>query len=716
MPSKYEKQYKPALKSIMVNDHDPDLSPIKIELPPIPKLRTIEGYGLPPEDQKFTRLETPEQLRELERNPKLETIDDIWEILDEDQDKYEESILFINKMINYRHNGMWFFNNGVPTYITGDHFFYLSCWYLDSGLPEYRSRDMKFFLMVWYGQNDPDCLGITYPKHRREGATSKTQCWLYNTISQRRDAHGGMQSMTEKHAEGVFQDHLVKGWKKVPFYFRPRDEGATNPKKELRFSSPPRRSAKGSIINREEVLESYIDFETSNVGAYDTYKLIAYHGDEVGKTKEVNVNTRHGIVKQCLTLGGGKKIIGFSIYTSTVGEMDKGGGKEFFKMCQQSHYDHWKDELKRNKNNRTASGLYLLFIPAFDGLEGFIDEYGNSVIETPKKPVMGIDGVLIDVGAKEYLKNTRDDLREKDDIDGLSEAIRMYPIAYRECFRVSADKCKFNPIILEERLDEFAFGNDTLVKGNFEWENDIPDGKVIWVPSENGKFKASKLLKPEESNLYYMDDYGRMPGNNDRYSAGADPFKFKETRNGKKSDGGGAVFQLKDIAIDHTDKPIKEWESHGFACTYKHRPPTKIEYGEDMLMMCIYYGCMINVEINVPFLWEYFDERGYHNYLYYEIDRKSGLAKATPGTNTNGAAIDDIFREYHTYIEKHGHREKHDDLLRECYEIDEDMGDYDLFVAGGLSLLQVKSKNIYGNQVEKPSDSDISDYVWLGKI
>jgi hypothetical protein len=78
--------------------------------------------------------------------------------------------------------------------------------------------------------------------------------------------------------------------------------------------------------------------------------------------------------------------------------MDKGGNQ---------YKEIWRDSdpEDRNANGRTKTGLYRLFIPAYEALEGFFDKYGNPIVEDPEKPVTTIDGDYVDIGAKTYLKN-----------------------------------------------------------------------------------------------------------------------------------------------------------------------------------------------------------------------------------------------------------------------------------------------------------------------
>ena len=49
-----------------------------------------------------------------------------------------------------RIKGAWFLNNGKPTYITGNHYYYLQWCKIDIGYPDYWDRDRRFFL-IWDG-------------------------------------------------------------------------------------------------------------------------------------------------------------------------------------------------------------------------------------------------------------------------------------------------------------------------------------------------------------------------------------------------------------------------------------------------------------------------------------------------------------------------------------------------------------------------------------
>lgn len=669
-------QYTRADSVLTVNDNDPDLQQIDIPLPEQPAFSSIRGYGLKPDNQVWTPNLMPPRLREL--NARKMTVREKWEFLSANQLAYQNEIAYIQQAWDCRLNGEWIFINGKATWITGDQYFYLTFWNLDIGLPDYRSRDRKFFIFKWFVDNDENCFGFNYPKFRREGATSKAKCCEFNLVSRTAKCHSGSQSMNFQSAEKLFSAHVIEPWRALPFFFQPVHDGTTNPKSGLFFYAPAFKMNEDNVKEMQsEELESSMTFLDSGLKAYDGRKLHFYHDDECGKTQEVDVYARWRVVRP--TMRDGTDIIGKSIHTSTVGEMEKGGGRNFKKMCADSMYHD------RNKNKQTKSGLYTLFISSVDGLSGkdpvtgkpFIDKFGNSDIEA----------------ATRYLLNAREAYEKENNYEALSDLIRESPIYYKECWRGSVKHCNFNSIILQSRIDEVGVKNKNIVRGNFKWVNDEKDTKVYFEPSEEGRFFVSYLFDhPNHANRQIYDAGRKYPANTTLFIAGGDPYRFKETLNGKKSDGAGAVFRKYNIAIDPPGIDLAKWQTHRFCCTYTYRPRDKNEYGEDMIKMCVYYGCEMFPEINVDFLWDYFEDRGYGGYLFYRKDPKTGLSLRTPGQTTTEKVKEAIFTEYHTYIEQHGRREFHTEILEQCLEIENDMSDFDLFVAGGYALMGAKKQ------------------------
>jgi len=718
-------QYKKADTHFYVNTDDRDLIPIRIDLPECPELHEIEGFGLPAKEQKWHPPKIPRRLRELQKDKDFETLDDLWDFLDENTEHYLEEIEFIRQSWKRRLFGMWLFINGKPTYIDGWHYFYIGWWKIDVGLPKYRDRDRKWFLFArmvykdtrifenidkdgWGIPNDDDGYafittnhrvhyGFNYPKHRREGATYRAECVHYEIISRTESAWGGIQSMNDTQAFKAFYKHLISPWKKLPFWFKPNYEGSTDPKAALSFNPPSTRlSSKGSKHSSLMGLESRIDFAPADRSAYDGDKLYFHHDDEVGKLKNENCWDRHLVVKECLVIGS--DIVGFTIKTSTVGEMEKGGGRAFQHQCKMSNF------YQRNLNGQTMSGLITLFFPAYEGLEGFIGPYGESIIDTPTPEQAIFIGKKF--GAREYLNNKRRGYTDAGDFEGLSEEERLYPMSFRECFRTAARASGFNLRNLNTRIDELRFEKKKFtVRGNFSWKDKIRDGEVIFTENKQGRFIVSHQFNVDEANRKRWDDVEEtwIPLNTHWGVAGGDPFKFNKTEGNRKSDGAGAVIRkgkLKDG--DFTMK-------RRFVCTYSNRLFDKFLYAEEMLMMCVYYGVQMNPEINVELLWDYFEGRGYRAFLLYQFDPRTKKMKNTPGSSTSTKIQQDIFIEYMTYIENEIDEEVHLEVLEECRDIGgpEEMTLFDLFTAGGYALI---GTNPLHDEIQKLEDEllDIS--------
>ncbi len=641
------------------------------------------------------------------------TIDDIWDSIYSDVTYYEDEILFIKRQWYYRLNGYWFFCNGKPTYITGQHFFYLNYWNMDVGLPKYRDRDRRLFMFIdyamktkkdYFGNEYPHrtCAGINYIKHRRAGATYMAKCIQFEMITRHFYARAGSQDMNDDKAYANFREKLVQPFKKIPFFFMPKYDGNPDPKSEIVFS-PRQIITKENSAEIETGLESVIDYSASNIGAYDGAKLLVYHGDELGKTTNVNVFKRHYVIKE--TLMQGDIINGFGINTTTVGEINYGGGMNFLRICEQSFYH--KD---LNIKGQTASGFWNVFIPAYDGLEGYIDKYGNSVIDEPTEEQRK-EGFTI--GAKQYLISVREQFEKQNDYEGLAEYIRKFPFTFRECFNYNSEAVGFNIQKIDKRLNELRFQKDITIKGNFMRQTQDPDSDVMFVEDEiNGKFTVSYLLPPAMANKRIRTSNGYAPEIYNKFIVGADPFKFAKTMSRRKSNGGGAVFRLFDPEIDNVNKDVTEWQTNTTVCTYNCRVDDPTIYAEDMLMLCQYYNALIYPENNLDIIETHFINRGYTGYLKYDIDKLTGKMKQRAGRFSDEKTKQEMFSKIMAYIENHICHEKHSELIIEFKNIKsiDDMTNYDLFTAFGFCLLGIQQEIM---KDDEDTNYDLSDILTI---
>jgi hypothetical protein len=723
-------------------------------------IKLIDGYGLQPKDQKFRHQVIPERIANLgaiiRRKNGLKkddtvSLDDLYSELESDPIEYESEIRWIKTQIKRRYVGYWFFNNGKPTYIDGWHYFYLNFWPIDNQdrkdhLAFYRDVDRRIFLYCRWCYTDTfadfkyrvtyrneigkikqdyflkessvlefmqtypksaieegefhidkgyrTCYGVIFPKRRRIGATSAFCCIGYLIVTESKQRNGGLQALTGENAKkDVFIDKIIKRWRKVPFFFRPSYSGTDFPQDELLMTYPASRSKTGQLARTDDH-GGRIDYRSSEEKAYDGQKLYWYHDDEGGKIKggEVILGRRwRDVVRK--TLAQGMDIHGFATFASTFGEFEAGGGKQYFDLIKDSMYGEGDD------NGHTTSGLRTLFIPAYDGYDKCVDEYGMSIIYDPDTPLMGLEGHLIHKGAKTILNNTRRDLMQKGKFVELSGEKRDNPFTIKEASSKSAKSANFDQKILEERITFLNWCNPPKTRRvRLEWSD-----KAAWYSSKvisdvrvyddpEGMWVVSYLPPKDQWNKYswnptrqtYMPDFAMAT----RFVMGVDPYKYGEkTIVGKRmSKGGAAVFYKNDAIVDNGAE-MDNRISDKFIMTFLARVGEPDEFAAEMLKMCILIGSMCYPERNVDLIQKKFREWGCEGYLLYNV--KNGQKDVEAGVYVDVPVKQQLFQLFQSYVKNRGQYDNHVELLNECYEIGgpDEMTDYDLFSAGGYALL-----------------------------
>lgn len=429
-----------------------------------------------------------------------------------------------------------------------------------------------------------------------------------------------------------------------------------------------------------------------------------------------NVLERWDVVKQTLGQGAGSIINGFAIHPTTVADIKVGGGKNFFDLCESSKfYD------RNPETYQTKTGLARLFIPGYDGLEGFIGPYGESIMDIPTDDQANFIGRPI--GAKAFIQSQLDEWLKKGDPESMRsyrEFKRLYPTSYADCFRDQAGDAGLDIEKLDaaiERLRRAAIDENKppTTTGNLLY---IVDGesnplsakeflalgydrssksyRVEWFPTKSGRWKVSKILGNQESNLRYRSDGIWYPTYPFKYTLGADPFQFLKTGDAEKrgdksrlSKGGIAVFYERDFQKDPEGKDTSEWDSYRFCVTYDNRADEDDEYAEEVLMTAIYWGAEVYPEQNIKLIWKHIVKRGFGGYMKYQIDEATGKRKDHPGFYSLTDSKQDLFNAIKRYIFHHSTRERHIDFLLQCRQIRglDYMTDFDLFVACGGALL-----------------------------
>ena len=570
-----------------------EIQGFQIALPPAPK-------NLKKGKDKWVIEEYPKELKN------VKTIFDWKAYPEEFKLKWGE---YIDEEFRRREEGFWFYNKGIPTYISGTHYMYLQWSKIDVGNPDYREANRLFFLFWEACKSDKRCYGMCYLKNRRSGFSFMASGETVNQATISGDARFGILSKSGSDAKKMFTDKVVPISLNYPFFFKPIQDGMDRPKTELAYRVPASKlTRKGIQANeiREELegLDTTIDWKNTGDNSYDGEKLKLLVHDESGKWERPdNILNNWRVTKTCLRLGS--RIIGKCLMGSTSNALDK-GGENFKKLYNDS------DVTKRNNNGQTKSGLYSLFIPMEWNYEGFIDEYGQPVFITPTKETLSPFGESIDVGVIDYWENEVDGL--KGDQDALNEYYRQFPRTTEHAFRDETKNSIFNLAKIYEQIDynEDLRNTNVITQGNFQWSLGVKDTKVEFIPSPQGRFKISWVPNADVQNRQTTKNGIKHPGNEHMGAFGCDSYDISGTTDGKGSKG--ALHGLTKFSME--DAPPST-----FFLEYIARPQTAEIFFEDVLMACVFYGMPILAENNKPRLLYYFKRRGYRGYSMNRPDR-----------------------------------------------------------------------------------------------
>ncbi len=618
---------------------------------------------------------------------------------------------YIEEEFDRREEGHWFINNNIPTYITGAHYMYLQWTNIDVGYPDFREANRILYLYWEACKADKRCFGLDYLKIRRSGFSFMSSSECVNTGTLARDSRVGILSKTGSDAKKMFTDKVVPISQRLPFFFKPIQDGMDKPKTELAFRIPASKITKKNMSTIDDTgmdgLDTTIDWKNTDDNSYDGEKLLLLVHDESGKwLKPNNILNNWRVTKTCLRLGS--KIIGKCMMGSTSNALNK-GGEEFKKLYNDSH------PTKRNANGQTKSGLYNLFIPMEWNMEGFIDRYGMPVLRKPSKPVLGVDGEMIDNGAIDYWQAEVESL--KNDPDALNEFYRQFPRTESHAFRDESKQSLFNLTKIYQQIDY----NDSLIRehhltrGSFHWKDGIKDSTVIWSPDKRGRFLVSWTPKKGLQNGVIEKRGIKYPANEHIGAFGCDSYDISGTVGGGGSNG--ALHGLTKFNMD--DAPSNE-----FFLEYVARPQTAEIFFEEVLMACVFYGMPILVENNKPRLLYHFKNRGYRGFSINRPDKHynklsktekelGGIPNSSEDVKQSHASAVESYIEKYVGIDLSGAYRDMDDIgsmmftrtLEDWAKFDiSNRTRYDATISSGLAIMATQ-KNSY---IPEKKESKIS--------
>jgi len=570
-----------------------EIQNLVIALPKATNVAKMDG-------DKWSTAEYPKELKN------IKTVFDWKNYSEQFKEKWYD---YIEEEFQRREKGYWFFNKDKSTYITGTQYMYLQWSKIDVGKPDFRESNRLFYIFWEACKADRRCYGMSYLKNRRSGFSFMASGEAVNMATISSDSRFGILSKSGADAKKMFTDKVVPISVNLPFFFKPIQDGMDRPKTELAYRVPASKLTRRGLDSKVQPetltgLDTTIDWKNTGDNAYDGEKLKLLVHDESGKWERPNnILNNWRVTKTTLRLGS--RIIGKCMMGSTSNALDK-GGENFKKLYNGS------DVTKRNRNGQTSSGLYSLFIPMEWNYEGYIDSYGFPVFDTPKKEVLDVFNDPITLGVIEFWKNEVEGL--KDDQDGLNEFYRQFPRTEEHAFRDEAKQSLFNLTKIYEQIDYNVDLRNTsiITTGSFQWENAVPDSKVIFVPNKDGRFKISWVPPVNLQNRVILKNGSKHPGNEHMGAFGCDSYDISGTVDGRGSNG--ALAGLTKYSME--DAPPNQ-----FFLEYIARPQTAEIFFEDVLMACVFYGMPILCENNKPRLLYHFKRRGYRGFSMNRPDK-----------------------------------------------------------------------------------------------
>lgn len=597
--------------------------------------------------------------------------------------------------------GVWFWNyNPIKKeselhYITGLNYLYITYWKFQGKFMDFRIEDTRLFYVVAYCMEDDRCLGINEITKRKNGKTARVGCWSYERVSRLNYHHAALQSKSDDDAADAFKKAVIHPWQKLPDFFRPRyDVMKGEEPTELRFFPTARRGSKVEEEDSsiEEALESFFDYFPSGESAADGPEIHTYVSDEAGKTKKpVSIKERQNVVRFCTEIDFELK--GKHWQTTTVEpEKNEEENYEFQELTANSN------PLERDENGFTGTGLYTYFLPAQKGMYinkeyakyGFADENMNL----------------------QFIENKIKSLEDKNDTRGVSSFKRKNPRNLKEAFSADGEFALYDPELINEQLDNISWGNPITEKFDLEWidgfEFERPqvgaNGDISYVINElevklnpNGKYERAIGWEPKHPNKVYKNNGKYLPNNNFAHRCGCDPFKYDKTKDKRRSQAAGFLYQMKDDL--HPDDPYNDMAT----VRYVLRANGTKESDLDILKMVWWAGCQVLFERNVNHWKDNFKSwncEGFLMWLPGEVE---------PGIYTDGAntVVQLICNYTEQYINENIKKVIFKSLMRkdtgwlgfkveETQKFDEPMG-------FGFTLIAVKGRR-YTRPIDKKQD------------
>lgn len=553
------------------------------------------------------------------------------------------------------------------------------------------------------------CNGLNYVTGRRGAKSSMACCFDYWVITQERSANFFIQAFSEDRAKKyVYSNFILKPFLKLPFFFRPAYKGNDESMSGINFTYEKDELALHRAGVIQPALEGFIKPLPNTEKATDGTKWRVGYIDEPAKKSDekagdIDIYTRYtNTIKPATQIGS--TVTGTIILATTIGEMNDGGGANFEKLCNESHF------YNTNDNGTTQSGLFNLFLAGEVTAPDFMDVYGNSVIEDPETPILLANGTYTSVGSRTWIKNTADEHERNKNWQALTQHLQNYPPSWEDAFSVAPSNDNMPVKEMRDAISDLKAGTPKTKRVHFIWSGEKWKSNPVLSEVETGSWVMSYApplhMRNLKANVTEVD--GMIKGDKaypniyapdilvaNKFFLVVDPVKLHNRNKVGKGGSNAAcsVFYKRDYTLDPEEKAREEWMSNDWCFTYNERTDDKREAYEQWLMCAIFLGAHIYPEWpDGEDFTEFVRSKGYDGYMLYNMGYDGKISKRA-GVTANAPNINEMITDVITHFKHNAKYCKHIEVLEEWCKFrgPDDLTNRDLCAASGWVFKAMKS-------------------------
>ena len=474
--------------------------------------------------------------------------------------------------------------NGEPTYFNKYCYFFHQWFVLQENIyPIFKDTSLEYFRFYKICEDDDFTLGDIGIKGRRVGLSSMADSIILLISLIEENTLQFIISKTGLDAKEMYL--MVKNaLEKLPEFLIP--DIAKVAETEFHIAKPRMRiSTNNRTVSADKGKNNRVGWLTTSENSGDGRRARKVVIDEGAKMEEANVDILLSKLSETLVVGA--SVSGHVSVISTVNKGDK-GGDNFKKIWLASNHLGQLDAI-----GQTPSRLKRFFLAGYRGFFGYLDKYGNSVVENPtpeqsaymaevRDPITGKKACPNpNIGAKQFIDDRRQTLSNNP--EKLAEWIRMYPFEWQEVFKDANNLCHFNLEDLNnqiERVESLLEGTGLEENGRRGLFKKRDNGQVYFEDNRFGLWYILELIDDDNKSVYQGSI--KCPDNTTFGSAGLDTYANAKQTVEKGSDA---------CCVIHKRYNSLDPENSNYPCAmFIGRPPTKEEFHNQIFYALEYYG------------------------------------------------------------------------------------------------------------------------------